>query len=486
MPSFASALKILLIGSLLTLSLPSCASTTHHSKKPAPPPADQNLDQLVTKICARASTGVFAQSLKTGKVLYSYKADAVFSPASNMKTITAFVALKYLGPEFRYHTQLLTDAQSVVPRNGVLLGNLYLKFDGDPSLELQDLNAMVDQLSALGVRSIQGNLVIDTSRYDSNSISPGTVESDRRYCYGAPVEAAILNKNCLSLRLLPSRIGQPALMDLPYGMKLPVISTVSTSSSRNCRLSMVSSADGAYHLDGCVSVNAKPSSLTIPVPQGSKLGEAALIAILQRHNITVIGDERYGVDRSGTGLKVLVDLPSKSLAELVVPMMKNSDNLFANTLFKTIGSHYYRQSGTWENSAAAVKAILQANGVDTTSMVIIDGSGLSRNNLVSARQFVQVLQAANRDPAIASVYYNALPVGGLNGTLKHRLGFRDTVGKVHAKTGSMKGVSSLSGYIETKNNDTIVFSILVNDTFNGALFQYRSFEDQACRYLLSR
>lgn len=488
MPSLTPYFKRIVIGSLLFISLPSCASSTHHSHKKAAPDmmANErvNLDQMVGGICRRASTGVFAQSLKSGKTLYTYKADTPFSPASNMKTITAYAALKYLGPDFRFHTQLLTDG--VMAPNGVLAGNLYVKFDGDPSLQLQDLNTMVDQLSALNIHTVQGHLVIDSSRFDAEGASPGTVDTDRRYCYGAPVEAVILNENCLSMRLLPAtRVGDPARLDLPYGMILPSISTVSTSSNRNCHLAMMPDSHGDYRVSGCVSANAKPASLTVPVPEGSKLGEAAMIALLQRHQISIVGDSRYTVDGTKSAMKVLVDLPSKTLAELVVPMMKNSDNLFANTLFKTIGSRYHQQPGTWQNSAAAVKAILQANGVDTASMVIIDGSGLSRNNLVSARQFVQVLQAAHRDPAISDVYFNALPVGGMNGTLKHRLGFHDTIGKVHAKTGSMKGVSTLSGYIETKNDDLILFSILVND-FNGSLYQYRSFEDSACRYLLAQ
>lgn len=475
-------IKALVVSSLLCLSLPSCASTAKHHAKNSPD-SIPSMDQIVAKMCRRADAGIFAVSFKTGKVLYTYKANAFFVPASNMKTITAYAALKYLGPEFRYHTQFLTDAASLTPQNGALPGNLYVKFDGDPSLQLQDLNNMVKQLQAMGIRTIEGHLVVDTSRYDSDGVSPGTVDGDRRYCYGAPVEAAILNKNCLSMRVLPAtRAGEPALMDLPYGMKLP-ISTVSTSSNRNCHLSMVAGGDGAYHLDGCVFVHAKPSSLTIPVPHGNQLGEAAMVALLQNHAITVLGNNRYPIDKSGAALKVLVDLPSDTLAQLVVPMLKNSDNLFANTLFKTVGAHYYHQTATWQNSAAAVKAILQQNGVETDGMVIVDGSGLSRNNQVSAHQFVQVLQAAYRDSAISQIYYNALPVGGLNGTLKHRLGFRDTIGKVHAKTGSMDGVSSLSGYIETKSDDTIIFSILVND-FNGSKFPYRSFEDQACRYLM--
>ncbi len=480
------SVRIVLIGSLLALSLPSCASTASKNLKNTPDSAirNPNINQLVGGICKRADTGIFAEALNSGKTLYTYKADTPFSPASNMKAITAYAALKYLGPDFRYHTRFLTEAKNV-SSGGLLVGNLYVKFDGDPSLQLQDLDAMVNQLSLLGIHTIQGSLVIDGSRYDSDGVSPGTVDGDRRYCYGAPVEAAILNKNCVSFRLLPTRVGEPAQVDLPYGMQLPVMSSVSTSASRNCHLSMEAGQNGDYHINGCVSVHAKPSNLTIPVPQGSQFSEAAMVALLQRHHIAVMGDRRFVVNDSKTPLRVIVDLPSKTLAELVVPMMKNSDNLFANTLFKTVGAHYNQQPGTWQNSASAVKAILQASGIETTSMVIIDGSGLSRDNLVTARQFVEVLRAAYHDTKIRTAYFDALPVGGINGTLKHRLGFRDTIGKVHAKTGSMKGVSALSGYIVAKDNEVIIFSILVND-FTGSLFQYRSFEDKACRSLLNQ
>ncbi len=477
--------KLVLIGSLLALSLPSCASSAHKNKKNSvdSEASNQNLDQLVGGVCKRADTGVFAQSFNSSKILYTYKADTPFSPASNMKVITAYAALKYLGPDFRYHTRFLTEASNV-SSGGVLAGNLYVKFDGDPTLQLQNLDAMVKQLTLLGIHTIQGSLVIDGSRYDSNGVSPGTMDGDRRYCYGAPVEAAILNKNCVSFRLLPTRVGEPAQVDLPYGMQLPIMSSVSTSASHNCHLSMEAGQNGDYHINGCVSVNAKPSSLTIPVPQGSQFSEAAMVALLQLHHITVLGDKHFAVNDPKTPLRVIVDVPSKTLAELVVPMMKHSDNMFANTLFKTVGAHYNQQPGTWQNSASAVKAILQANGIETTSMVIIDGSGLSQDNLVTARQFVDVLRAAYRDPKIRAAYFDALPVGGLNGSLKNRLGFHDTIGKVHAKTGSMKGVSALSGYLMAKDNDVIIFSILVNDDFHGSLFGYRSFEDKACRSLL--
>jgi len=176
---------------------------------------------------------------------------------------------------------------------------------------------------------------------------------------------------------------------------------------------------------------------------------------------------------------------SKPLSVLVLEMMRKSDNLFANALFKTIGAHYNKRSASWENSSTAEKAILEANHIDTTGMRIIDGSGLSRDNRVTPEQLSQVLVAAYQDPAIRNVYLQALPVGGINGTLKNRLGTRDIIGKVRAKTGSMHGVSSLSGYVETQSGEMLVFSIIVND-FVGGLYPYRMMEDKLCRVLRAK
>ena len=201
--------------------------------------------------------------------------------------------------------------------------------------------------------------------------------------------------------------------------------------------------------------------------------------MLNRAGITV----RSGtVISNGKDLKLIASHDSAPLSVLVVQMMKKSDNLIANSLFKTVGAHYSQTMASWQSSAAAEKDILTKSGVDTQGMVIIDGSGLSRDNRVSPDQFSQVLLAAYRDPRIFQDYLQALPVGGMNGTLRNRLGSRDIIGKVKAKTGSMHGISSLSGYVETKNGKTLAFSIVVNG-FVGALYPYRSMEDKLCRVL---
>ncbi len=442
-----------------------------------------SLQQIVADMNRRAVVGVVVRSLQTGKSLYDKNAAQVFTPASNMKVITAFAALKFLGPDFIYRTRLMTDTPGVAIENGVLKGNLYLKYDGDPTLDLDDLNNLFGQLSQKGIRAIQGNFYVDTSLYDTQGVAPGTEAKDQGYCYGAPVGAAILNRNCLTFKLYPGQIGAPARLSLPYGINLPIVNSVVTSSGRSCALRAKQSGNGKLVLDGCVSSRRRSVDFTVPIPANCGYGEVAASTLLSRNGIKALRNNLPTYQESD--LYLIAEHTSKPLADLVLQMMKKSDNLIANTLFKTIGAKYNHQPATWQNSGNAVMEILKKNDIDVTKMRAIDGSGLSRDNRVTPDQLAQVLIAAQKDPVIANVYLKALPVGGLNGTLKYRLGTKDVIGKVKAKTGSMHGISSLSGYVETQSGEILVFSIIVND-FVGGLYQYRAMEDKLCRVLRAR
>jgi len=439
-----------------------------------------SLEGIIANMKRTATTGVLVRSLQSNKVLYAENPDQLFAPASNMKIITAFVGLKFLGPHFVYRTRLLTDAPTATPVDGVLQGNLYLKYDGDPSLGFADLNELFASLVAQKIQRIQGNLYVDTSRYDNQGISPGTVASDLGYCYGAPVTGAILNHNCLPVKLIPGSPGSPAQLSFPYDLSFPVINHVTTGSRGISHLSVRHDAQGHYVLNGSIPLRRSGITLAMPIPCDAQYGEAAAAKLLSRTGVQVTG---AAIATQPTNqLKLIAQHDSKPLSDLVLEMMKKSDNLIANAVFKSIGAAATLHTASWESSGAAVRTILQKNGVDTQGMVIVDGSGLSRNNQVSPAQLVQILTVAWQDPLIAKVYEEALPVGGLDGTLKHRLGTHDIIGKVKAKTGSMHGVSALSGFLEAHNGDVLVFSIIMND-FAGGLYRYRMLEDNFCRVL---
>ena len=358
---------------------------------------------------------------------------------------------------------------------------MYLKYDGDPSLQLEDVNDLFHSLAAKGIRVVQGNLYVDTSRFDQQGIAPGTDPTDAAYCYGAPITAGMVDKNCVTFKVLPGRgIGQAAKFIFPYDVTIPVVNEVVTSNGRSSLSFKPADEEGEKCvLTGYVSPR-RATPLTIPLPSSDEYSRAVAAKLLNQNGIGAMGGTMPTHPESQ--LKLIVVHESKPLSDLVLEMMRKSDNIIANALFKTVGASYNKQTATWQNSATAVKAILQQNHIDISGMQIIDGSGLSRDNRVTPDQLAQVLTAAYQDPKIAQVYMHALPVGGLNGTLKNRLGSRDIIGKVKAKTGSMHGVSSLSGYVETQSGETLVFSIIVND-FMGGLYPYRLLEDKVCRVL---
>lgn len=455
----------------------------HHIKcsniEPVPLLGAFGMQSIVNEMNRKANAGVVVKSLSSGQILYQQHANEAMTPASNMKVITGYAALKFLGPNYRFQTRLMTDAGSRVVE-GVLEGNLYLQYSGDPSLQLSDLDHLFDTLNTHGIHAIRGRLLIDTSRFVNEGSSPGTVESDESYCYGAPVSTAILERNCLTFKIAPTRAGQTAQVVFPYNVPLPVNNHVITKSSRHCHPNLLTQADGRYHLEGCVSSASQAVSMTAVVMPDSHFGEQAAARMVAKKGIQVLG-ECLPVASVET-LQVLEGHVSAPLSSLVVEMMKRSDNLIANTLYKTVGALYHHQSATWQSSGEAVKAILHEAGVDTNGMVIIDGSGLSRDNRLTPMQLIQVLMAAYQDPEVSPYFLQALPVGGLDGTLKHRMGMKDVIGKVKAKTGTMQGVSSLSGYVETNTGELLVFSIIVND-FSGGAYVYRSLQDRFCRVM---
>jgi D-alanyl-D-alanine carboxypeptidase/D-alanyl-D-alanine-endopeptidase (penicillin-binding protein 4) len=445
---------------------------------------ESGIDNLLANLQGRANVGIIVQSMRTGQVLYQKNASELLVPASNLKLFTAYAALARLGPNFRYQTQFLTDAPGGI-HDGALEGNLYAKFSGDPEFDLDDLTEMVANLKHLGLHTVRGNLFVDNSNYQREGFSPGTVPEDKNYCYAAPVDALILDNNCASVTLLPGKqVGAPARLIFPKGIQVPMRNNVVTRRYGPCGLRLTDDGTG-YELTGCVRTHHRAAGISFPLQNSKPYGEAAIRSLLQKYGIQITGAVQPSAINLPRPLHLLSAHYSRPLSDLVFHMLKTSDNLIANSLFKQVGAHYFNEPGSWNNGGKAVYQILTDRGsLNLSNMVMVDGSGLSRYNLVSPWQISQLLTAAYRDNSLATPFISSLPIGGINGTLKHRMGTRDMIGRVRAKTGTMKGVSSLSGYIQTTNQDVLVFSIIVND-FRGSAARFRLLEDRICRVLSS-
>lgn len=392
------------------------------------------IEYIINSHGGNASVGVYVKSMKYGDPLYSRNIHQPLTPASTMKIMTAEAALLYLGPNYRFSTQLLTDGKIV--KSGTLQGNLYVVLSGDPSLTYDDLAELLESsLRAQQIYTIAGNIYIDNTAYDQRFYGPGWDGNDKQYCYGAPISASIINHNCPVVKMTSTK---------NYGRK----------SNKKRRITTYS-----------------VSQVVTDVPDYNRTLFKNLAASL---GVRVYGSITFGT--APRGVSVIGEHRSKPLRELVVDMLKKSDNVIAGAIFKKIGQLYNRQPGSWENSSYAVSQILarKAN-LNISGMRILDGSGLSPNNLATPAQMMQVLDHAYHHHSIGYDFISALPISGMDGTLKHRMG--NIPRKVRAKTGTISGVVSLTGYTVSADKEPLAFVIMING-YKGLSWRYRTLEDK--------
>lgn len=419
-----------------------------------------------------AVLGVEIKSMKYNDILYAKNSNQSFVPASTAKILTAEAALLYLGPHYQFQTQFLTDAAP--NENGVIQGNIYLVHSGDPTLTYEDLSDLMATLKSQQISRVTGNIYIDTTAYDGVTFGPGWSWNDTRFCYAAPISASIINHNCLSFLLTPSKTkGHPANI---AGKNLAgVRNNVVTQSNRarSCSIRLGNNS-GSITLEGCMRKGHAAQGVSTVVKNVVGYNQAMLRDLFNRYRIRVDGSFLSGT--APKNLNVLATHRSQPLSELITDMLKMSDNIIAGSLFKKMGSIYTKKPGTWENGSQAVTRILAEEAkVNTSGLMVIDGSGLSRFNQISPAQMMQVLDFAFHHDATSYEFISALPIAGVDGTLKRRL--KNISWKVRAKTGTMSGVVSLAGYAISRDQEPIAFVIMVNGR-TGFGWKYKALEDQ--------
>jgi len=449
------------------------------------PTLQDNLNDIISHFKGY-HIGVAIQSLSTGKVLYQYHANHGFVPASTLKLFTGVAALDYLGRHYQFKTRFLTDPAAKI-EHGILTGNLYIKFSGDPYLTLEDLRDMLDRLSEQHVKRVQGNIVIDDTVIDRSTWPPGRVIDDKIFCYAAPVTATIIDRNCFNLSVKSNkRLPHPTVVK-NNSLGIVIDNRAVTKRSKRASYSLdlkpsIINSNNHYTLRGYLSPKIGLLSFAVALQNPNLATYDILAGLLRKHSIRY-SNIVYG--KTPPLAKTLAENNSPELAFLIKNMLKKSDNLIADSLLKKLGEKYFSAQGSWKTGRNAVQAILGSKtDIDFQHVVMVDGSGLSRNNIVTPNAFVKLLNFAYSELSESDLLFTSLPSSGRDGTLKHRLGGA-ILDKVHAKTGSMHGISSLVGYIQTTNNQTLAFSILINDTVPGKNNQsgYRLLENRICEFL---
>lgn len=434
-----------------------------------------NINQAISQVSPNLDIGVIIKSMKTGRIIYSRNENRLFVPASILKILTAEAALLYLGTNYKFSTGFYTDAQKF--ENGVLYGNLYLIHSGDPTLTYSDLKELMASLTAQQIKTVHGNVYIDITAYDQEQYGPGWVWNDKRFCYAAPISASIINHNCLPFSIEPGGVGQNAnIIESPSHFYSYIHNSVITKprSARSCYIRLGANADSSISLTGCMPKGKYSQGISTVVNNVGEYNKSLLKTLFQKNNIQVTGTFSQGI--ANANLKLVANHQSKPLFQIVTDMLKKSDNIIAGSLFKKLGQKFFGQPGSWQNGNLAVAKILGHHaGVNVNHVNTLDGSGLSPYNQISPAQMVKVLDFAYHNPNTNYEFISALPVAGVDGTLKHRL--QNIAWKVRAKTGTISGVNSLAGYAITRDKDALAFVIIINGK-PGMGWRYKELEDQ--------
>lgn len=431
-----------------------------------------HINSIIYDNSMNADVAVYVKSMQHGDSLYSRNVNTSMTPASTMKLFTAEAALLYLGPEYRFSTQVLTDAKDV--KNGVLLGNLYIVLSGDPTLTYNDLLELMLTMRSHQIKAIQGNVYIDNTAYDQRFYGPGWVWKDKDYCYAAPISASIINKNCISIQMSGKAPGKVAQVIKSPKYFYPTISnSVVTKNGRGTSIHLTTGQSSSIYLDGYLS-KGRAWGVSYVISDIPEYNRSMFKSILARMLISVYGNVTF--KSAPDNLAYIGTHSSKPLKSLINDMLKKSDNVIAGAVFKKLGQLYSRQPGSWENGSLAVSQILAKNaGVSSSGLRILDGSGLSPDNLATPTQMMKVLDFAFHHYPTSYEFVSALPIAGVDGTLKHRLG--NVARKVRAKTGTISGVVSLAGYTQSADKEPLAFVIMVNGS-KGMGWRYKEMEDQ--------
>lgn len=446
---------------LLSLTLLGCGAT-----RTAIVPRDpltqlrKNINSILADslfVPARASIKVV--SLENGNVLYDHDSKALMNPGSNMKLLTSAAALSILDTNYQFKTAVFVNAP---PTDGILDGNIYMKGYGDPDLKTSDIDSLANAVRRMGITSIEGDIIVDDSFFDDNYWGAGWMWDDESDPDAPYINALSVNKNCIRITLLTdSTTIYPYLEPMTDFVTVINRAKLTTDSIRtplkikrlylNNPNTIVTEGELSRF-----SQFTKKFSLRNPEFYTGTLFKESL-----RHaGIHVYGNVVNGVTPSG-----LAEIAQhyQSIEKMITNMNKVSDNLSAENALKILGITMNGISGSAKSGIVVVKRFLSNLGIDTSKLSIVDGSGVSRYNLLSADQLVQFLTAMYKQPRIFPIFYNSLPLAGVDGTLARRMTTYPAACNLRAKTGNLNGVSCLSGYVLTRDGEMLVFSMMMQN-----------------------
>lgn len=458
---------------LLLLSLCGCAYDGQVLRQTLSPSLKltNDLDGMIAReLLPYSETSIKVVSLKTGSTLYEKNPYLLMTPASVQKLFTAAAVLSYMGPDHRIETSIAVNAENDI---------LHVSGCGDPLLKTTDLTAMANELSVKLTPGRNYNLAGSPACFDEKYWGSGWMWDDEPAPEAAFISPLSVNGNSIKVIASPGQTPSSALdvsTDPPTRYVFLENSAKTAMPGGSCSVSITRPAgDRRNHIriEGSLAPECPPvwKRLTVWRPE--------------MYTLTLLAEQlqKAGMETASLFLKAappdatpLVAI-RRPVIEIISLMLKNSDNLSAEHMLRYLSHVKTGRKGTAAEGSELVKEYLRKNGILTDQLIIADGSGVSRYNLVNADTLTQLLVAVHNDQATLPFFAGSLPVAGIDGTLAGRMKGTPAEGKVRAKTGTMKGISALAGYTSTADGEPLAFAMIMQN-FIGPAGRIRDLQDR--------
>jgi D-alanyl-D-alanine carboxypeptidase/D-alanyl-D-alanine-endopeptidase (penicillin-binding protein 4) len=433
-----------------------------------------------------AHIGIYIESLGNGKTIYRKNEHRLFVPASNMKLYTTAASLIKLKPSFQFSTLIYTDGKIV---DDELSGNLIIRGKGDPTNSgrfrggdiIAYFKDWADSLKQRGITKIEGGIIGDESYFTDNKLGKGWSWDDEPYYYSAQTGALSFNDNCVDIKVQPSITPDDSVKifinpNTKYVKIKNMAKTVDTESPLTLDFTR-NRASNVIKIFGNLPLGSQDVTESITIEDPARFFVTVFYEVLRKSGIEITETPQIQKIENYHNLDTLFIYKSPDMAKIIKEVNKRSNNFYAEQMLKTLGSEFLK-NGSAESGVKVVDEWLSSIGISPNEFIMVDGSGLSRMNLIAPYATADLLRYMYNHPNF-KYYYDSLPIGGIDGTLKERMRGSRAKGNVHAKTGFVEHVRNLSGYLYDFDGKPYLFVIMVNN-YSVPVSYINSFQDRIC------
>jgi len=437
------------------------------------------IDSILKKpIFDSTQIAVSVYDFTEGLPVFNKSEKQLFRPASCLKILTTAAGLKFLGPDYNFKTSVYYTGTI---KDSLLSGNVFIAGGFSPSLTTGDLQSIALQIKKAGIGRINGNIYADLSKADSLYWGKGWMwddDSDISFPY---MNALPVNKNTIKVITTPSAAAGPALVRIePECNVVSIINKTATIEKDTNTVKAVRNwvnRTNEIEVTGLIGAKSISDTVEVNLIHPEKYFLSLFTEVLKRNNISFSG--KADTLKTPAGASLIYEL-KQPLTESINKANKESSNLDAEMIMRASSYEKFKRKISPADGTKMIDSLITLTGLKKTSYRIADGSGNSFYNLVSAELIMETLKFIQQRPEMYRIILNSLPVAGVDGTMAGRLKDFSHLKNIYAKTGTLSGVSTLSGYLQTVHGHTMAFVILIQN-FTGSPKRIRDIQDEICR-----